>query len=1016
MQPFGRVDAFISYKSVIFGGRYMKNSDFALIQRTLEGDQNAFTTLVTKYQKWVHTLVWRKIGDFHIAEELTQDIFLKVYKKLSTLKPTDHFSGWLYVIATRRCIAWFRKKRLPMTSLDATPVAELEEFCYRQYETELGEQVSLERQRDIVKRLLEKLPESERTVVTLHYLAEMSCEKISEFLGVSPNTVKSRLHRARARLKKQEHLLRDASGIFQVPPTLTENIMREIARIKPTSPSVKKPWVPWGLSFASAVLVILMVGMGPRALSRFQQPYSLNATSEMTVELIDAPIVLELERKSDALTRFGRADTPGKNSRSGFQAEPLLLAAAQADETDLSTARPQWIQTKGPGGVLHAGLFLTSDRTLYAITKTALYRLTEAADAWTFVSASGPNREFDPVMAERDGTLYLLTPNELLVSADTGKTWNSLGARPEGYAVALVITDTVMYLVHKTEVFRSEDVGKQWEPIGETLRALALQALADNKMEEVRPNNPAQWDLYAMRNMVFRIWDALAIDNTLFIGTSWGVFRLTDAWEKLPVPTLDGIKSLAATEDRLYVGTTRVPGMGGNLGVPGMQPRPAVFSSSDLGDSWTDITPISRGHVMGTVEVLTAGNTLILVGYGLRSQDGGETWTTLGGDLNRISVFSATIALDENNLYTGSTGIRRSTDGGVTWHPFMTGIVNSRVPNLAVFDNVLYALTPTEMLKSADGGESWELVDLIDANEEASRPVFPPFLRSKGFNASTTKIATADGVLYVSNSESNGVTLFHLSDAGNVFLPVEEAPDFEGDTLHTEWEKKRMEAVRNLYRVDEIMKQLNAAQERIYEEQQTNGTFTVADDTVFMEYRHRLYRWRFDETGWHDTGLEDHAEISPIGRKGLALAVSGNTVYAGKREGDLFLSQDGGDTWRDITDNLAFPFSYFKEIRFAGSTAYVSTDRGVMRSNDGETWHVVRDTDGNSLIMDQIAVDGTTAYGVRDSGIYQVGNQTNTWERIIPELPHTAISFVVDGDMFYIGTKQNGVLRFQRDG
>ena len=108
----------------------MKASDFALIRRTLDGDQNAFTTLVTKYQKWVHTLVWRKTGDFHIAEEITQDVFLKVYKKLSTLKPSDHFTGWLYVIATRRCIAWFRKKRLPMTSLDATPISEVEEFCH----------------------------------------------------------------------------------------------------------------------------------------------------------------------------------------------------------------------------------------------------------------------------------------------------------------------------------------------------------------------------------------------------------------------------------------------------------------------------------------------------------------------------------------------------------------------------------------------------------------------------------------------------------------------------------------------------------------------------------------------------------------------------------------------------------------------------------------------------------------------------------------------------------------------
>ena len=66
--------------------------------------------------------------------------------------------------------------------------------------------------------------------------------------------------------------------------------------------------------------------------------------------------------------------------------------------------------------------------------------------------------------------------------------------------------------------------------------------------------------------------------------------------------------------------------------------------------------------------------------------------------------------------------------------------------------------------------------------------------------------------------------------------------------------------------------------------------------------------------------------------------------------------------------------------------------------------------------MDQIAVDGMTVYGVCDSGVYQVDNQTSTWEQIIPKLPHTAISFAIDGDTFYIGTKQNGVLRFQRDG
>ena len=73
------------------------------------------------------------------------------------------------------------------------------------------------------------------------------------------------------------------------------------------------------------------------------------------------------------------------------------------------------------------GLFLASDRMLYLIAGTGLYQLTKKADAWTFVSSSGPNREFNPVMAERGDTLYVLTPNEVLASTDRGETWDSLG-------------------------------------------------------------------------------------------------------------------------------------------------------------------------------------------------------------------------------------------------------------------------------------------------------------------------------------------------------------------------------------------------------------------------------------------------------------------------------------------------------------------------------------------------------------------------------------------------------------
>ena len=132
----------------------MKANDVGLIQRVLDGDQDAFTALVNKYQKSVHALVWRKIGDFHIAEELTQDVFLKVYKRLSTLKRPEHFPGWLYVIATRHCFSWLRKKQVPTKSLDAMSTAELEEICYMQYKANCSAESAIEHQSELVKRLL----------------------------------------------------------------------------------------------------------------------------------------------------------------------------------------------------------------------------------------------------------------------------------------------------------------------------------------------------------------------------------------------------------------------------------------------------------------------------------------------------------------------------------------------------------------------------------------------------------------------------------------------------------------------------------------------------------------------------------------------------------------------------------------------------------------------------------------------------------------------------------------------
>ncbi len=320
----------------------MKNDDAKLIQRVLDGDDTAFSALVKKHQKPVHALAWRRTGDFHVAEEITQDTFLKAYQNLSTLKEPQKFAGWLYVIAANYCKMWMRKKRLSTQSLEDTNSAELEKASYSGYVIAENARTTAEAEREVVKKLLAKLQESDRIVITLYYLGGMTYEEISEFLGVSVSAIKNRLYRARQRLKKEEPMIREALGNFQITPNLTENIMREISRLKPVAPPNSKPLVPWVLAASTLAVVFLMLGVGSHYLSRFQKPYSFDAASEMTVELIEAPIVLNLESKPDVRRQLGNVDAPSRGDTANQQPNNVSASVADAESEETDADYNQW--------------------------------------------------------------------------------------------------------------------------------------------------------------------------------------------------------------------------------------------------------------------------------------------------------------------------------------------------------------------------------------------------------------------------------------------------------------------------------------------------------------------------------------------------------------------------------------------------------------------------------------------------------------------------------------------------
>ena len=986
----------------------MVESDVQLIRRILSGDDEAFSILVQKYQKSVHALVWRKIGDFHIAEEITQDTFLRVYKSLATLKNPNLFAGWLYVIANRLCINWSQKNSPLMQSLEHTPMEEIEQSSYAYYLSEQHEAEASDRHCEIVQRLLQKLPESERTVVTLYYLGEMTTKEIGKFLGVSVNTIKSRIRRAKKRLQNEEELLiSETLGSVQLPANLTENIMRQVVNIKQTPDPVGKPLLPWAAFGAAAILVMLLLGVSNQYLARFQKPYSFEAQSEPTIEIVDALITLDIDAKPAVRNQVGRAFTSGKGSGDGLQVSQTVLATDMLeDSAKFSTS--QWTQTDGPQGGTALDIFATSKRILYTVAPSGIYRLTADATAWTLIDTSVPIDDSPMPMAAYEDTLYIVSADEVFTSTDAGDTWKSLGSRPKGRAVGLIIVNEAqvsnsqarptMYLALQDKgVFRSMDAGAQWTRLND--------GLTDENVSTVA-----------------------AIGNTVFAGTNSGLYRLNSgAWEQLPVAASEVIHSLVVDKNNLYVVTghefftlglleSRLRDAGQIIrGYNASSSR--IFYSTDLGESWTEITPKNKSPFVTTptgMKLVVAGKTLLLLGVAeLRSRDGGQTWTDLGldRDLFTRGDFS-TVAMDENTFYSVSaSGVHRTTDGGESWQPFISGMAGTRMLDLIALNNRLYMHTGSDVFQSTDGGTSWKNVP-VNLGSVPVRQVKKE--QPQGNFSLDSRLVAANNALYGIIPEGDDLRVFHLPVSSDVFVPVHRIPSFAGrSSFLNVWSREAL-----AFEVWTSVEEVHASDGRgeddgvpvtlyFMKKHWEAGGFAVSGETFYIECQRRLFKWKPDNQEWKNTKLIDTGEQPDSElNSGFKLAVSAETVYVGKRDGRLFQSLDGGDSWRDVTASLPLHFTRFNEIVFVGATVYVATDEGVLSSQNGEYWRVITDKMDARIVIDRFAVDGTTVYGAADTGIYRLEGE---WQQISPEVPDKVISLVVSNDRLYIATEQRGL-------
>ncbi|RKU18749.1 hypothetical protein C6503_08835 [Candidatus Poribacteria bacterium] len=949
----------------------MVDDNVQLIHRILLGDDEAFSTLMGKHQDGVHALIWRKIGDFHIAEEITQDTFIQVYKKLGTLEDPKRFEGWLYVIANRLCINWIKRDKakmdkLNMQSLEDTPPEEVEKASYEHHISRQREIEITKYRQNLAKTLLQQLPESERTIVTLHYLGKMTAKEIGKFLGVSVNTIKSRLRRARKRLQEEgETLIRETLNGVQVSDNLIENVMRHIADLNPTPvPPAKKPLLPWA-AFGAAVALVILLGVGSQYLLRFQQPYSFDAQSEPTIELVDEPILIEIVAKPAVRNQIGRTIIPGKNSGAGMQTSQTNLTTNVWDDDAAKFSASRWTQSIGPKGSIVYDIFAAADGTIYAAAKTGLYKLTPNA-MWVLINADIPTGQYRVPMAEHQGTLYTVSPDEALASEDGGETWNPLGQRPKGAASGLIVTDasqkhdpqadiTLYLALQEKGIFRSTNAGKHWAPLNDGLAGK-------------------------------RVYTVAAIGNTLFAGTNRGLYRFGSSnWQQLLTHTSGAVYALTVDENNLYVGIApdivlvETPGL--NPLIPEHKYAPKrIFRSADLGKSWTEITPTDESQVTNldsAMQVLAAGKTLLVLGITeFRSSDGGQTWISIRSNISSHMVprFPA-IATDERTFYKADAfGISRTTDAGESWHPFVNGMTGPLTRDLIALNNKLYMHIGGDLVQSTDGGETWKSVHF---NTHGSTPQL-----DTDFYANI-KLTIVDNLLYVISIRENKPSIFRTSVAGDELIPIHGVPDFEAEAPPD-----------NNSTSAHLLHLLRKKNAKI-------GAFAVGGRTFYAKYKQRLFKWRPGDTEWVDTGL---VGINPES----ALAVLGETVYVGKPNGKLFQSLDSGYSWKDITSMLPITIGHFKEITFAGSTICIATDKGVLISQTGEHWRVITNKTQMPTVIDRFAVDGNTIYGVGDSGAYRL-DAHGKWQLFSSEVPSRIEFLVLSNERLYAGTRDHGM-------
>ena len=191
---------------------FTATSDPELVACAARGLEGSFEELVNRYQRPISAFVYRMVGDYDAALDLTQEIFIKVYASLSRYRPEFKFSTWIYKIAHNAAIDHLRRTSSRERSLHAGTDADNYELPLESEGLTPEQQSEREERRGEIEMVVRSLPTAYRELIVLRHSQDLTYEEIVEVTGLPLGTVKNRLFRARE-MMRQQFINRGITGV-----------------------------------------------------------------------------------------------------------------------------------------------------------------------------------------------------------------------------------------------------------------------------------------------------------------------------------------------------------------------------------------------------------------------------------------------------------------------------------------------------------------------------------------------------------------------------------------------------------------------------------------------------------------------------------------------------------------------------------------------------------------------------------------------------------------------------------